>query len=121
MLKNHDLGVILAPTSHLINLIFCTNFKILPRKCFLVTTLHRCQDSQIKSKICVLNLFEIIRVEIPMSRFCYILAAIDELHNYFAYQNIYELMFVVKYGAQTIVKKYTLLYTYKIVNLWFPF
>ena len=75
MLKNHDLGVILAPTSHLVNLIFCTNFKILPPKMFF--GYHRCQDLLIKSKICVLNLFKIMMVDIPMSRFCYILAAID--------------------------------------------
>ena len=56
MLKNHDLGVILAP------------------KMFFGR--HRCQDLLIKSKVCVLNLFEIMRVEIPMSRFCYNLAAI---------------------------------------------
>ena len=38
---------------------------------------HRCQDLLIKSKICVLNIFKVMRVEIPMSRFCYILAAIE--------------------------------------------
>ena len=75
MLKNHDLCVILAPMSHLINLIFCTNFKILTPKMFFGH--HRWHDLQIKSKICMLNLFEIMRMEISMSRFCYILAAID--------------------------------------------
>ena len=42
---------------------------------------HRCQDVLIKSKIRVLNLFEIMRVEIPMSRVYYIFAAIDGMHK----------------------------------------
>ena len=38
MLPNHGFSVILAPISLLINLIFSTNFKNSPQKCFLVTT-----------------------------------------------------------------------------------
>ena len=70
MLKDHDLGVILAPTSHLINLIFCTNFKILhPQMPKLINYI----------KFVCKTFFEIMRMEIPMSRFGYILAAIDNM------------------------------------------
>ena len=82
MLKNHDLGVILAPMIILIpilqkfqNIVFQILFfkKILFFK-FQKMSFghHRCQDKLIISKICVQNLFKILRVKMPMSRFGYI-------------------------------------------------
>ena len=81
MLKNHDLDVILAPMSHLINLIFRTYFKISPPK--MIFAHHSWyQDLPIISKNCASNLFEITRVEILMSLFSYISAAITECQFY---------------------------------------
>ena len=74
MLKNHDLRVILAPKSHLISLIFRTNSKVSSPNIFLFTT-----DAQT-------NLFEIMKAEIHLSRFGYILAAITVFLNFLNFE-----------------------------------